>query len=575
MFNIKALSKAIVFVATLTLLSACQTPLSNEAADQVYTNGRIYLGNVDNPWASSIAIKAGRFLHAGNNASDHISARTKVIDLEGRTVIPGIIDPHSHPGFVALSHKILAMEETTSKKQLMANIEKLVEDNPEQDVIIGGFWENSLFGPEGPHKSELDAIESDRPIILYDAWAHSVWANTKALQQAGVNAATEDFVPGFSFYQKDEHGEPTGWITESAASVFINNFQSVTPAVENVLFEYLDYYRTIGVTTVLDAGNFGLDHQVYEAVSKLDQQGRLPVNYHGAYTLFLPSEGDTAVDSLKELAAKFNSDRVKIDTLKIFYDGVLETRTAALADDYLDTPGNNGEILLSQDNVHKIIVQLDAEDGLNLHMHAVGDRATTTLLNAVEDAHKTLGRAPDIRMTICHLEVVNNNDFPRFKQLGVIANFTPHWHTGGIDVMQDAIGERALNMQRAQTLIADGAMVTFSSDITDAYEWKTDRANPYLGMQVGHNRQDVGVAADGVYLPPISDRLSRTDLMNGYTSNAAHQLGIEDQTGTIAAGKRADFIVLNQNIFEVDRFDIHKTQPVAVIVGGETVSGGL
>ncbi|MEM8498098.1 MAG: amidohydrolase [Pseudomonadota bacterium] len=571
---IRKIVSSVVFVITLSLSSACQTPQSHEAADHVYKNGRIYLGNVDNPWATEIAIKGDRFVYAGMDASDQISPHTKVIDLDGKTVIPGIIDAHSHPGFVALSHKVLAMEEATSKQELMANIEKLISDNQDQDVVIGGFWENSLFGVEGPHKSELDAIESDRPVILYDAWAHSVWANSKALQQAGVTAETTDIVPGFAFYQKDRNGEPTGWITESAASVFINNFQEVTPTVESILFEYLDYYRTIGVTTVLDAGNFGLDDQVYAAISKLEKQGRLPVNYHGAYTLFLPSEADTAVESLKKLAGKYNSERIKIDTLKIFYDGILETRTAAIAEDYLDTPGNDGEILLSQAQVHKIIEQLDAE-GLNLHMHAVGDRATTTLLNAVEDAHTSLGRAPNIRIAICHLEVVNNIDFPRFKQLGVIANFTPHWHTGGIDVMRGAIGDRALNMQRAQPLMADGAMVTFSSDITDAYEWKTDRANPYLGMQVGHNRQDVGVAADGVYLPPISDRLSRTDLMNGYTSNAAHQLGIEDQAGSIEAGKRADFIVLNQNIFEVNRFDIHKTLPVAVFVGGETVSGGL
>ncbi len=565
---------SVVIAFALSLLSACQTPKPPEAADQVYINGRIYLGNVDNPWATELAVTGDRFVYAGMDASAQIGSGTTVIDLGGKTVIPGIIDAHSHPGFVALSHTTLAMEEATSKQELMANIEKLIADNQNRDIIIGGFWENSLFGVKGPHKNELDAIESDRPVILYDAWAHSVWANSKALEHAGVTAATKDIVPGFAFYQKDSNGEPTGWITESAASVFINNFQEVTPTVESFLFEYLDYYRTIGVTTVLDAGNFGLDDQVYAAVSKLEKQGRLPVNYHGAYTLFLPSEANTAVESLKGLAEKYNSDRIKIDTLKIFYDGVLETRTAALADDYLDTPGNDGEILLSQAQVHKIIEQLDAE-GLNLHMHAVGDRATTTLLNAVEDAHASLGRAPNIRIAICHLEVVRNIDFPRFKQLGVIANFTPHWHTGGIDVMQGAIGDRALNMQRAQPLMADGAMVTFSSDITDAFEWKTDRANPYLGMQVGHNRQDVGVAADGVYLPPISDRLSRTDLMNGYTSNAAHQLGIEDQVGSIAAGKRADFIVLNQNIFEVDRFDIHKTQPVAVFVGGETVSGGL
>ncbi len=570
----KTLKIAAVLMTAVSALLGCQHTAQRETADAVYSNARVYLGNVNNPWATAFAVKDDQFLAVGEHLDAHLGENTRQIDLGGKTVIPGIIDSHSHPGYVALSHRVLAMDDASSKKELMANIRKLVNENADQDVLIGGFWDNNLFGPEGPHKSELDAIEARRPLILYDAWAHSVWANSKALERAGVNSETQDIVPGFSFYQKDVNGEPTGWITESAASVFINNFQSVTPTVENILFEYLDYYRELGVTTVLDAGNFGLDRQVYAAVAKLDKEGRLPVNYHGAYTLFLPAEADTAVESLKQLAKEFNSEKVKIDTLKIFYDGVLETRTAALSEDYLDTPGNSGDVLLSREQVHQIILQLDTE-GFNLHMHAVGDRATSTLLNAVEDAHYSLGRPPHITITICHLEVVNNLDFARFKKLGVIANFTPHWHTGPVDDLQRAIGERALNMQRAQTLISDGAIVTFSSDITDAYEWKTERANPYLGMQVGHNRQDVGIAADGPYLPPVSDRLRRTDMVNGYTSNAAQQLGIAEQVGTIAAGKRADFIVLDQNLFEVDRSNIHKTRPIAVIVGGDIVSGSI
>ncbi|MFK8021330.1 MAG: amidohydrolase [Pseudomonadales bacterium] len=570
----------LIFVTSLGVIalpnSAATEPFSaSSPADIVLQNGRIYAGKNDNPWLSAVAITGDKFVYTGHDAAGFIGPQTKVHDLGGKTVIPGIIDGHSHPGFVALSGHTLLLDEASNKKQLMTAVKKLVAENQDRQVLIGGYWENELFDVTGPRKEALDAIEPNRPLILYDAWAHTVWANSAALKQAGVTRDTKDLVPGFSFYQKDKNGEPTGWITESAASVFINNFQKITPEVQASLLAYLEYYQGIGVTTVLDAGNFGLDREVFAAVSELDKKGLLPIRYHGAYTLFKPDDLDDAVETLKKLGEDFNSEKVRIDTLKIFFDGVLETRTAALSHDYYDTPGNSGDTLLSQEQVHELILELEAE-GLNLHVHSVGDRAVTTILDAVQDTHNSLSRAPNIRITICHLEVVKDSDFPRFKKLGVIANFTPHWTIGGdLTRHEQGVGKSAFEMQRSQPLISDGAIVTFSSDITDAYEWKNDRANPYLGIQVGHNRQDVGVTEDGSYMPPMSERLQRKDLVNGYTTNAAYQLGREDEIGLIGVGKQADLIVLDQNIFEVDRYEIHKTKPLAVMVGGDVVSGSL
>lgn len=567
---------ALLLLLVAALVLGCGESTQVPSADVVLLNGEIYVGQAKNPWATAVAVRQDRFIYVGENAIDYIGDSTKVVDLAGRMVIPGIIDTHSHPGLVALSKDSVLLEDVSSKQALLESVRIAVESVPYREVVIGGFWPNELFDVAGPHKSLLDEIESNRPVIFYDDWGHTVWANSAALRQANVTRETEDVVPGFSFYQKDEHGDPTGWITESAASVFINHFQSVTAEVEATLLEYLQYYHSVGVTTVLDAGNFGLDREVFAAVSRLDKAGLLPVRYHGAYTLFIPSEWKTAVGTLKSLAAEFNSANVKIDTLKIFFDGVLETRTAALSYDYLDTPGNSGEALLSREQVREIILELD-ETGLNLHMHAVGDRATTTLLNAIEDTHKLLARAPTSRITICHLEVVDDRDYSRFRELGVIANFTPHWAIGGDRswVAQGVGAEPANNMQRPQPLIADGAVVTFSSDITDAGEWQADRANPFLGIEVGHNRQDVGLGPEAPIFPPLSDRLRREDLLLGYTSHAAHQLGQADEIGTIAVGKVADLLVLSNHLFEVDRYNIHNTKPVMMMMNGQILYSSL
>jgi predicted amidohydrolase YtcJ len=570
--------KMVLGVLVCLMASAgCELDESSSAADVVFVNGRIYLGNVDNPWASDIAIVGDRFVYVGDDATTHIDSTTKVYDLAGKMVLPGLIDGHTHPGIVALSEGQVVLDEASNKAELMSAITRMVAENPDKEVLLGGFWPNEFFGPQGPRKEDLDAIEPNRPVILYDDWAHSVWANSAALEKAGVTRNTKDLVPGFSVYKKGADGEPTGWITESAASVFLTNFQAVSPNVEESILEYLNYFRSVGVTTLLDAGNFGLDREVYAAISRLDKQGKLPVRYHGAYTLFVPADLPTAVQTLKKLGEDFNSDNVRIDTLKVFFDGVMETRTAALSFDYLDTPGNSGEALLSREEVHQLILELEAE-GLNFHAHSVGDRATTTLLDAIGDAHKSLSRAPTIRMTICHLEVTKERDFARFKELGVVANFTPHWAVGGdLSWLEQGIGAEAYSMQRSQPMISDGAIVTFSSDNTDSGEWQHEResSSPFVGIQVGHTRRDIGASEDGKSLPPLSEQLQIEDLINGYTSNAAYQLGRSDEIGTIAVGYRADLVVLNQNIFKIDKYDIHKTKPIAVMVDGEIVAGRL
>lgn len=545
-------------------------------ADTVLINGKFYLGKTLNPWASAVAIANGKFMYVGDDAATLAGPNTTVHDLNGRLVVPGLIDGHTHIGLVALSNRLIEISPASTKPELLNSIDEMLKNNPDGASIIGGYWPNSLFGEAGPHKRDLDRLDSSRPVILYDDWTHSVWANSKALKAAGVNRHTPDIVPGFSFYQKDKAGEPTGWITESAASVFLNNFQKVTPDVVENMFDYLSYFRSQGVTTLLDAGSFGLDDDVHAAIAKLDKEGRLPVRFHGSYTLFKPDDLPSAIANLKRLASQYNSKNIRIDTLKLFYDGVMETRTAAMKQDYLDLPGANGEVLFNRQIVHDLIIDLEA-DGFNLHVHSVGDRATTTLLNAVADVHKTLARPQSIRITACHLEFVTDSDFDRFKKLGVVANFTPHWWVGGdLSWAESGVGNLAFKMQRAQPLINGGAVVTFSSDNTTESEWKADRAasSPFTGMQIGHTRQDIGMSSEDPVLPPISDRLQIDDLVNGYTTDAAYQLGRSD-IGLIAKGYRADLVVLNQNIFEVKPSEIHRTKPAAVFMDGEIVSGHL
>ncbi|MEE9230822.1 MAG: amidohydrolase family protein [Acidobacteriota bacterium] len=571
------IAASLFLVAMVSGVAAHEANPSTARADAVFVDGQFYTANPRQPWATAVAIKGDRILYVGDETgvSDFVDSETQQYPLNGKLVLPGLIDTHTHPGFVAQSVGGLWLDDAATKEELLQAIAEMVENNPDRPVLRGGYWRNEIFDQRGPHKRDLDRIESSRPVILSDSWGHSVWANSRALELAGVDRNTPDIIPGLAFYQRDENGEPTGWITESAAIVFTRHFQTISKATEQSILRYLHYLRDLGVTTILDAGNFGWDDEIYTVISRWDKEGVLPLRYHGTYTLFLPDDLSGAVAELKRMRRAYGSDRVRIETLKVFLDGVIETRTADMSESYLDTPGNSGHSLLNQAQLRQLILDLHAED-LDMHVHTVGNKAIHSTLNAVEEAKKSLSEPLKTQVTLCHLEVMNDSDFNRFKDLGVIASFTPHWHGGdAAAVLELAVGDKARSMMRAQPLISDGAVVTFSSDITDETEWKSDRANPYLGMQVGHNKQDIEGGAAAVLAPPRSERLSLDSLVDGYTRNAAFQLGRLDELGSIEVGKKADLVVLNRNLFEVDRYDIHKIRPAAVFMDGKLVHGEL
>jgi predicted amidohydrolase YtcJ len=546
-------------------------------ADTVYTGGKIYTSDASSPWARAIALRGKRIIYIGDDAGAkaYIGPDSKVVSLGGRLVLPGLIDAHVHPGYIALTNGHLQIPEATTTEALMEEIRRMVREAPGDGPIIAMPWDNTLFAATGPDKRLLDEIDTDRPLLLWDTWMHSLWVNSIALEQSGIDRSIEDPVPGFSYYQRDSRGELTGYINESAATEFWNLFDAHTVKTEAVLLEFLNYLLERGVTTLFDAGNFGGDSDVYEIIRRLDLSGRLPLRYHGSYTLYLPQDLSSSVATLKKMREEYSTEKLRVDTLKVFLDGVIETRTAYVVDDYVDTPGNKGNILLSREQLHQLMLDLERE-GLNIHFHTIGDLATRTALDAVEDVHKTLGRPPRMRIAMSHLEMTSPVDIARFKALGVVAQFTPHWHGGVDDDSYDkSIGLLQDNMYLTKSLVKDGAVVSFSSDAYFTSDWASGNASPFTGIQVGHTRQYVEDGPLGPVSAPASEALSRSEMVDGYTRNAAYQLGIENELGTLEVGKKADFIVLEQNLFEIDKYAIHKLKPSAVVLDGELVSGSL
>jgi predicted amidohydrolase YtcJ len=488
--------------------------------------------------------------------------------------MPGIVDSHTHPGLVSSSADVFLLPDTHDRQALLDAVAQNARARPSQPVLVGGYWPVAAFGLQGPRKEYLDRIVPERPVVLYDDSGHSRWLNSKALEAMGVNAKTPDPVPGLSFFKRDGNGEPTGWAKEFALQPYMETLGLRKAVDKGELKRFLDYLLSKGVTLLFDAGNGTSDENVYAAVAELEKAGQLPLRYEGSVHVTLPQQVDGAVGRLESLRRRYAGGRFRLNTVKIHFDGVSEIGTSSVLEPFLDSPENRGNTVIGVDRLRELILELSQKD-IDLHLHTVGDAAARRALDAVEQARARGGKLRT-RVTLCHLELLSDADAPRFKALGVVANVTPHWNGGYFEGADRWLGrERYDRMYAVRPLLAAGATVTFSSDITDHVEWKTDRADPFLGMQVGHNRQEVEAGARAPVRPPEKERLDLEDLVRGYTLNGAHQLRRERELGSIQVGKIADVVVLGTNVLEVDRYDIHRAAPIAVLMEGRVVSGKL
>ncbi len=544
-------------------------------ADLVLKNGRFYTLDTSQTWADSVAIDDGRIAYVGDavGLQDFINDETEQYDLMGRLVLPGLVDSHTHPGLVAQSVDYVDLPWTPDTKQDMFDVlVAYATEHPDKEFIVGGRWPSALFGEQGPNRHELDAVIPDRPVILTDTSGHALWLNTKALEALGIDRNTPDPIPGLSYLYRDADGEPTGWVKESGIDAQLKAAGIGEQISADSLAGFLDYLVSQGVTLVFDAGN---GDKGYRAAAQLEAEGRMPLRYEGSYRIDDDSQIDGAVQELKRLRSTYGGERVKFNTIKIMLDGVSEIRTSAVLEQFLGEENNLGKTLFKTLRLRDFILELH-EEAIDLHLHTVGDRAVRTALDAVEASQVKLGEAPDVRITLCHLEVIDDADFDRFNELNIFSNFSPQWHGGHIQGAQLTLGqERYDRMFRVQPLLDRNVTVTFSSDITNAGKWKTGRASPFFGMQVGHTRKEPEFGANSTVRPPENERLSIENMIRGYTINGATQLGMEDDLGSIEVGKSADLVVLDRNIFESLPTQIRFARPTVVLMEGTVISGSL
>lgn len=569
-----------IVLAVSALVAACGQEPATESTDWVLTNGRIYTVDEDRPWAEAVVIRDGVFAYVGDDAGAQafVGDSAKATDLRGRMVIPGIVDAHTHPGQIDLT-RYEATFDADTREEFMAELEAYARENAGEGWLHGCCWPVQEFvdGDEGPDRRELDPIFPDRPVWLKSSGGHSFWLNSQALAALGLDEHSQDPKFPIAMYKRDGSGRLTGWVKEGAAWVRVGEvFEVDTETHEASMRAMLQTLSEYGVTALYDAGTKVFSDRVYAFLSRLDEAGELPVRYEGTYRISIPQNAKLAIPEMKRFREAYGGERLKFNTVKLFMDGIHENRSGALLEPYADNPDHVSDTTLSIEELEDFLLELH-EEQFDLHVHVVGDLATKRVLDALELARAEVGEDFYPRVSLGHLQVVDPDDWPRFRKLGVSANFTPWWH--GFDDPEPigrGLGEvRDNNTFRARPIADAGGNVTFSSDT-----WRLAYLSPFLGIQDGHTRQYprewLRPEQDPEAIrPPESEKLPIELLIRGYTLNGAYQLRMEDRIGSIETGKEADLVILEESLFEIDPYAIHKIRPDAVVMAGELMHGDL
>ncbi len=542
-----------------------------EGAEFVLLNGNIFTCDEEQTIVNSIAVKNGKYAYAGDNSGviDWIVQETEIIDLGGNTVLPSFFDAHCHPtAMVELMNSVNISEMHTLDEYIEA-VEMYLTENPEATFIAGNGWTNTVFDNKGPSRKILDRISDKIPIILWSEDHHSLWVNTKMLEIAGIGRDTEN--PDGGIIEKDDSGEPIGTLRESAADMVMKHFPEFSvKQYKDAFLEYQKMALSLGITGTFDAVLFPGSNAV-AAIKELADSDELQMYFRGAYAW--DKAGDlNQIELINQARGRDESGlKFKINSVKIFMDGVLEGGTAFLLEPYLEAAGRmegyrgkayySGELLFS-------IIKSAREYGFQVHLHSIGDAATALIVKSFERALSETDKT-DERHCITHLQIVAENDIQKISELGIVCIPNPYWFMKDeyyYKLQVPYLGaDRAEHEYPMAGFIDQGIVVASASDFP-----VTINPNPLEAIQIGITRCN---PHDAEYGEPLwsEERVDLKTMINSFTFNAAYANFLEDETGSIKAGKSADFIILDEDIFSINPEKIIDVRVVKTVFRGKTV----
>jgi hypothetical protein len=572
----------VVLIAAFATACAQQNPPDAPAAGQaaaelVFRNGNIYTVDAARPTATSLAVRGGRIEAIGSDQDTAalVGPKTRVIDLQGRLVLPAFHDAHTHPVWGGLSHSRCPLYEGNSPADYQRIIARCATDEPGTGWLYGVGWRDGLFTPEGvPDKKLLDEILPDRPAAFASVGGHSLWVNSKGLEAAGITRNTAD--PPNGRIDRDAKGEAIGGLQEAAVEMVLSKVPPPSDkARENALIYARDQFNALGIVGWHDAlvpisgdePGQAIPPGVPQTYASLARKGGLK----GYATLALGWDRNRGIEQIPDLVAaaeRLSAAGVDAKAVKFLLDGVPVQRTAALIEPYADKHGFRGQLQIDQAVLEQAVVELDAK-GFQLHMHTIGDGAVRAAMNAFAKARERNG-ARERRNLISHDNLISDADLKRAADLGVVAVFQPLW--ASLDEYMQLVAVRVgsarmTHMYPVASLMRAGGKVAYGSD------WPVASANPFEGIEVALTRRHPG-ATEGERLSP-TERITLPDAIRNYTLNSAYALKVDDRSGSLTVGKSADLVVVDRDVFKIPENEIGKTRVLVTLFSGEVVHGDL
>ncbi len=550
-----------------------KTASVSETAETIYTNAKVYTVNDKQPWAEAFAVKNGKFLVVGSNAEVEAvkGDSTNVINLEGRMVLPGLIDVHVHPLGVAEGWAGLRINEPNDIDAMLAQIKEYASANPDLPVIRGEAWNLNVFPNDSPRKELLDEIVPDKPVYMMSQTGHSAWVNSKALELAGITKntpVTEKFI-----YDKDpETGEPSGTVREFAMGAVEQKISRAAPDVyAPQLKKVLSEFNQFGFTSLKPAE--GAKTWV-EGAMYLDKNTGLTVRLFPAWDWQTSHYLSTTTEEVEKLIAnweQYSTDMLYPRYVKIFYDGAPDSYTALLLEDYEGRPGFKGASNLPKDEMKKHIKRFN-KNGIGVLTHVLGDGGGKELADIYIEVRKENGDN-GTPLQFSHAWLARPEDIKRLAGLkDTCIDFSPVLAYPAPEIegsMAPPIGDkRYQTFFNARSAFEAGVPVGFGSDWASAL---IPDPNGFHQMQSWITRQDPENPKSGTLNKDQAITLEQA--IQGFTIGGAQCIGFgwDEKIGSIEDGKLADFIVLDKNIFDIPINELYKTKVLMTVVNGNLV----
>jgi len=533
-------------------------------AEVIFQNGSFITLDPKTPEAEAIAIRQERILAVGNREEieEYRGDATEVVDLEGRTVVPGLIDAHEHFPRIGKRVQQVFLDETRSAPEALEIVRRELEKIQPGEWLVGQGWHTVTWsGGDYPDQQQLSRIAPDNPVFLVGMASHAAWVNAKALKLAGITKDTPD-PPGGQILRHKDTGAPTGILLESALDLVSrllphetrdSRKQDIRRSIETAL--------RFGLTGMHDAG---VDSEIVGIYKELLAEGAFPFRLY--VMLDVPDAG-AVLDGYLAHSPQIGlgGHRLTIRCFKAYADGALGARGAALLEPYGDAAGATGLIQNSEAELYRLIEKA-GRAGYQVAIHAIGDRGNRNTLNAVERAQKELS-GKDLRVRIEHARILSPPDIPRFASLSVIASMQPIHATMDMGFAEKRVGpERIQGGYAWQSLLSSGARVAAGSD-TPAFPVAYN--NPLWGIHAAVTRQDSEGKPAGGWYP--NQKVSRIDALKMFTLYPAYAAFEEDIKGSLSVGKLADLTVLSKNILTIPEGEIRHAEVVMTVLGGKVV----